>query len=234
MRKIALLAAVALLGLGLGAPSSARAGDNAAIAINTKDGASIFKFAFSIRKVASDVVDQTNAAVAYSSCTNCQTVAIAIEIVLVTGNPSVVTPTNVAIAINDQCTLCVSVADAYQWVIGTGGNVHFSEHGMQEIRRIVKAIRELGRSGLSAAEIQARLEELVKELAQVISNDLVASGNGKEHGGNQQTTQPAQPPPQSTPSGTTSAPGTTTTAPETTTAGETTTTTTGSTTTTTP
>lgn len=235
MRRLALLALVALLGLGFGVPAAARADDNAAIAINTKDGASIFKFAFSIRRVAGDVVDQTNGAVAYSSCTNCQTVAIAIEIVLVTGNPSVVTPTNIAIAINENCTLCISVADAYQWVIGTGGNVRFSAHGMQEIRRIVNAIRDLGKEGLSAAEIQARLEDLVTQLAQVLAAELVAAGeSGEEHGGGQETTtQPAEPPPQSTPTGTTTSP-TTTTSPETTTEGETTTTTTTGSTTTAP
>jgi putative peptide zinc metalloprotease protein len=243
VRKLAFVFLVALLGLG--APATARADDNAAVAINTKDGSSIFKFAFSIRKVASGVVDQTNAAVAYSSCTDCQTVAVAIEIVLVTGDPSVVTPTNVAIAINDQCTLCISVADAYQWVLGTGGNVHFSDHGMQEIRRIVNEIRDLGKSGLSAAEIQARLEELVKQLAQVIVDDLVASGqSGEQNGnGNGTTTQPAEPPPQSSTPSTTTAPAsttsttttTTTSEPESTTTSstaETTTTTTGSTTTT--
>lgn len=242
MRKLVLVFLVALLGLG--APATARADDNAAVAINTKDGSSIFKFAFSIRKVASGVVDQTNAAVAYSSCTDCQTVAVAIEIVLVTGDPSVVTPTNVAIAINDQCTLCISVADAYQWVLGTGGNVHFSDHGMQEIRRIVGEIRDLGKSGLSAAEIQARLEELVKQLAQVIVDDLVASGQSGEQNGNgtATTTQPAEPPPQSSTPSTTTAPATTSTTtttttsePESTTTSsttETTTTTTGSTTTT--
>jgi putative peptide zinc metalloprotease protein len=243
VRKLAFIFLVALLGLG--APATARADDNAAVAINTKDGSSIFKFAFSIRKVASGVVDQTNAAVAYSSCTDCQTVAVAIEIVLVTGDPSVVTPTNVAIAINDQCTLCISVADAYQWVLGTGGNVHFSDHGMQEIRRIVNEIRDLGKSGLSAAEIQARLEELVKQLAQVIADDLVASGqSGEQNGngnGNGTTPQPAEPPPQSSTPSTTTAPAsttsttTTTTTSEsesTTTSGTETTTTTGSTTTT--
>jgi putative peptide zinc metalloprotease protein len=233
MRKVALLAVLALAGLGFGAPSAARADDNTAVVINTKDGASIFKFAFKIRKIGGDVVDETNAAVAYSSCTSCQTVAIAIEIVLVTGNPSVVTPTNVAIAINDQCTLCVSVADAYQWVVSVPAGFRFSHDAMREIKRIVKAIHDLGKSGLSAAEIQARLEELVKELAKVIADDIKAGGAGaNDHGDeNETTTEPAEPPPQSSSTATTTAPETTTTTTtETTTEAETTTT--GSTTTT--
>src|SRR3982751_4246692 len=85
-----LLAALFAFGLATGTPPAASAGDNAAIAVNTKDGTTVFKVAFAIRHVLGDVVDQTNGAVAYASCTDCAAVAIAFEIVLVTvdGSPS--------------------------------------------------------------------------------------------------------------------------------------------------
>jgi hypothetical protein len=71
-RLLLLLALLLALLLPLAAPGQARAedggGDNAAVAINTKDGSSLFKFAFSIKKVLGEVVDNTNAAVAYASC----------------------------------------------------------------------------------------------------------------------------------------------------------------------
>ena len=60
-------------------------GDNAAEAINEKDGKSVFDLAFDVREVSNGVVDQTNSAVAYANCENCQTVAIAVQIILVTG-----------------------------------------------------------------------------------------------------------------------------------------------------
>ena len=219
MRRLTLVLVALVIAVGPAAarPDAARA-DNSAVAINTKDGSSIFKFAFAIKRVAGDVVDETNAAVAYASCTQCQTVAIAIEIVLVTGNPSVVTPTNLALAINDQCTLCVTVADAYQFVVSAPEGFSFSPHGMQEIRRIVKAIRELGKGDLTAAEIQARLEELVKELRAVLVDELANAGKEQgDEGG------------RGPPNGTTTAPTTTgeqptTTPPETTTTEATTTT----------
>ena len=200
---LALLALVIAAAPAAARPNLAHA-DNAAVAINTKDGSSIFKFAFAIKRVAGDVVDQTNGAVAYASCTDCQTVAIAIEIVLVTGDPSVVTPTNVAIAINDQCELCITVADAYQFVLGTGGNVHFSPHGMQELRQIVNEIRDLGKQDLTAADVQARLETLVAQLRDVLVTELVAAGNssGSSAGGQ------SQPPPESTTTEPTSTPST--------------------------
>jgi putative peptide zinc metalloprotease protein len=124
MRRLSLFLVSLLLAAALAGVSPAAAwaeesddggsADNAAVAINTKDGKSIFDFAFSIRRVAGDVVDETNAAVAYNECEECRAVAVAIQIVLVVGHPSVVTPTNLAVAVNYQCTLCESLAMAYQ------------------------------------------------------------------------------------------------------------------------
>src|SRR3712207_6568132 len=106
-----LLAFLLATGLAVARPDAAAAGgDTSAVAINTKDGSSVFRLAFAIKRVAGDVVDNENAAVAYSRCERCRSVAISIQIVLVTGSPSVVTPKNVAVAVNEQCTLCTSFA----------------------------------------------------------------------------------------------------------------------------
>jgi putative peptide zinc metalloprotease protein len=178
-----LLALVLALAAGFARPDVAQAddddgasGDNAAIAINTKDGASVFKFAFSIRNVAGEVVDETNAAVAYSSCEQCETTAIAIQIVLVTGSPSVVTPQNLAIAVNENCTLCETFAGAYQIVLGTGGPVRFTGEGRRRIAEITRSIRRLRREDLSPAELKARLDTLVADLKEVLQTELVPVG----------------------------------------------------------
>jgi putative peptide zinc metalloprotease protein len=179
-----LLALVLVLGAALVRPPLAHAddegggssGDNVAVAINTKSGSSVFKFAFSIRKVAGDVVDETNAAVAYSSCQECETTAIAIQIVLVTGNASVVTPQNLALAINEGCTLCETFAGAYQIVLGTGGPVRFSGEGRRRIAEITEAIRSLRQEDLSPAELNARLDTLVADLKEVLQTELVPVG----------------------------------------------------------
>src|SRR5437762_83625 len=124
-RRLLTILLAALLGVGfaVGSPAAANA-DNAAIAINTKDGTTVFKVAFAIRHVMSDVVTETNAAVAYNSCNDCDSVAIAFEIVLIEGSASDIEPQNLAIAINENCTACVAVVEAYQFVLGTGSAVH--------------------------------------------------------------------------------------------------------------
>jgi putative peptide zinc metalloprotease protein len=163
-------------------PAWAGPGDNSAVAVNTKDGASVFKLAFAIREVAGDVVDSQNAAVAYASCNDCQTVAIAIDIVFVMNDPSVVKPTNVAVAVNDLCTNCQTLALAYQFVIGVSGPVHFTATGRQEIAQIRQRLEDLKQSNLPIAEIRDRVEVLIARLKNVLRTQLVQSGKaGRAH-----------------------------------------------------
>ena len=174
----ALLAAVTLAGA---APGAALAQDNTAVAVNTKDGASVFKFAFDVRRVMNGVVDQTNAAVAYANCADCQTVAIAIQVVLVFGDANVVTPENYAIAINEGCETCATLASAYQFVLGTPEGFRFSKEAWKRIIAIRKEIRDLGKDEeLSIEQIQARVDALVNELRGVIKADIAAGGARRE------------------------------------------------------
>ena len=174
-----LLALVALAAPGI-AHAEDSGQDNAAIAVNTKDGSSLFKLAFKIRRVAGDAVTATNAAVSYASCTSCRTTAIAFEIVLVTGNPSTVTPTNVAIAVNYECTLCQTFATAFQFVVSTGGPVRFTAEARQELAAIRKELRELKRADLDPAELDARTQALADRVKAVLATGLVKVGSEAE------------------------------------------------------
>ncbi|MDQ1396909.1 MAG: putative peptide zinc metalloprotease protein [Acidimicrobiaceae bacterium] len=169
--------------IGVATPGSAFASggqDNSAVAVNTKDGSSVFKFAFSVARVMGDTVTSTNAAVAYASCTDCQTTAIAIQIVIVEGDPSTFTPTNTAIAINEACNLCDTLASAYQFVVQASGPVHFNADGNQQLHEIRRQLADLRQANLSGPEIQARLDELMGQLRQVLATDLVAAGKPGE------------------------------------------------------
>jgi putative peptide zinc metalloprotease protein len=204
-----LLALVAAFGPGQAFADTGSGGANSAIAINTKDGSNLFDLAFAIRHVMGYTVEQENAAVAYASCTSCQTTAIAIEIVLVEGDPTTVSPTNAAIAINQSCTLCDTFATAYQFVISTGGPVHFSEEGVQELHQIRQEIESWGKQGLSNEQIRALLPDVIDRIKQVLVTQLMPDGQSAEHQSDEnstttQTTE-AQPnaPPDTTPTTTT-------------------------------
>jgi putative peptide zinc metalloprotease protein len=184
MKRLLILVAALAAGAALAAvrPDAAQAQDTAAVAINTKDGSSIFRLAFAIKRAAGDVVDSTNAAVAIASCSECQTTAISIQVVLVTGDPEVANPQNIALAYNVLCTACDTLASAYQWALSTDGQVHFTAEGNQAVAEIRRQLRELGRSDVSGAEIQARLDELMQRLNRVLEQELVAAGKSRSSG----------------------------------------------------
>lgn len=173
MRRMIVLTVASLLLLLAGPAHAWEGGDNTAVAVNTKDGTTLFRFAFSIHKVMNGTVDQTNAAVAVSSCTDCQTVAIAIQVVLVMGDADTVTPTNLALAYNIGCTLCETYAAAYQFVWSTSGTVHLTAEGNRKIADIRKRFKELEGAGLTIEQLQQQVEVLVNELVQVLQQELV-------------------------------------------------------------
>jgi putative peptide zinc metalloprotease protein len=158
-------------------PSPAAAGGNggntSAIAINTKDGFDVFRVAFAIKKAMGDVVDNGNAAVAFASCTECQTVAVSIQVVLMMNDPSIVTPTNLAIAINQDCTLCETLAYAFQVILTTDGPVKFTHEGRKEITGIRKELLSMRHEELTITEILARLDMLMDRFFRVLMEEMI-------------------------------------------------------------
>jgi putative peptide zinc metalloprotease protein len=177
-RALILVAAAivfALVGTGAG---PAQAQDNTAIAINTKDGTDIFKLAFKIARVNQDIVDQSNGAVAFNSCEQCQAIAIAFQVVLIFSDPAVVSSQNLAIAINYECDACVAFASAYQWLLTTGGPVHFTAEGNERLAEVRKRLHDLANSNLSIEQLQAELDEIKNDLADILATELVPAGQG--------------------------------------------------------
>jgi putative peptide zinc metalloprotease protein len=193
-----LLAAVVAITLGVGRATPAHAQDNTAIAINTKDGTDIFKLAFKIARVNQDIVDQSNAAVAFNSCEDCQSIAIAFQIVLIFSDPAVVSSENLALALNYECDSCIAFASAYQWLLTTDGPVHLTAAGNGRIAELRKRLRDLANADLTADQLRAELDEIRDEVADILATELVPAGK------------PENPPPPQTTTTTTTTPTSTT------------------------
>jgi putative peptide zinc metalloprotease protein len=156
----------------------AEAGDNAAVAVNLRDGSSKFQLAFKITRVNGDVVDSSNAAVAAASCSDCQTVAVALQAVLIFSDASVITPTNFAFAFNLDCERCYTLATAYQFV-STTGIVRFTADGNRRIAEIRRQLQALRSAELSIEEIQARVDVLAGQLLDVMRTEIVSPGRAE-------------------------------------------------------
>lgn len=152
--------------------------DSAGVAVNTKDGSSIFKLAFEVHRTMSDVADESDAAAAHGSCEDCRTVAVAIQVVLVMSDPMTANAENVADAITGSCISCETLASAYQYVLGSDGVVHFDAAGNQELTDIRQALVELskGSDGMAVDAIEAEVGALVDQLYAVIDEHLVVVG----------------------------------------------------------
>jgi putative peptide zinc metalloprotease protein len=172
----ALTLALALVASASPRPASASTGgDTTAVAINTRDGSSIFRLAFNVRRVMDSTVDSGNYAVAVASCTDCQTVAISFQIVLVMSDPDVFTPENMAIAMNIDCQSCSTMAQAYQFVIGGGGDtLKFDAEGNRRLAELRRRLQELRQSDIAFDQIQQELDAMAAEIADILANNLIA------------------------------------------------------------
>ncbi|HEX7166302.1 MAG TPA: hypothetical protein VF230_04905 [Acidimicrobiales bacterium] len=170
----ALAFALATIPAATGVATASTQGDTTAVAINTRDGASIFRLAFQIRRVADGTIDQGNAAAAIASCVDCQTVALAFQVVLALGDTDTVTPENLAIAINTECSYCLTYAAATQVVIGFDGAVRFTDDGNRRLAELRHRLLALGTDDtLTIEQLNAAVEEARAELADILATELV-------------------------------------------------------------
>jgi len=177
MRRARGLALALLLILACALPAgSAQASphDNVATAITETDGGFASDFAWGIsRQHGGDVVDQLNAAHALARCTDCRATAVAFQIVLVSGSPATVSPRNIAEALNVECTRCVAVAEARQFVRVVEEPVKFTREGMLELRDVRRDLRGVVRQDLAPADLHIAVEREEDRVRAVLADDLV-------------------------------------------------------------
>jgi putative peptide zinc metalloprotease protein len=162
--------------------SSGGNGDsNAAVGVNTKDGKTVYAIRLKIVQVTGDAVDAGNAAVAVNSgCTDCSTVAVAFEGVVVVGSPTDFQPTNLALAMNVDCSGCTAFADAYQQVVQTSTRVRVTKAGRRQIASIRKDLDDLKHSDLTLDQIRARVAADEQAFAEVLRTQLTPVGHVTE------------------------------------------------------
>lgn len=205
-----LLAAFLVQVVGSAAPAVAQSQDNTAVAVNKKDGTSVFKLAFSVKTVTGEV-DATNTAVAYASCSDCRTVAAAIQVVLVSGDVTSASVENEALAVNYQCSECETLAVAYQFVYGDGQELEFTKEGKRRLRDLKKQFYDLKmRDDLTLDELAVEIGRIAAEVAVVVDTEVQAkNASDPPPSGTGTTTTTASSGPSSSTTSTAPAPATT-------------------------
>lgn len=180
MKRRARIALVGALTLGLAAPAAAGGGDNIARALNDKDNTRVNDVKFDIATQSGGAVDNLNQAEAYAKCTGCGAAAAAFQIVLASGNVSSVTPTNVSVAVNDQCTNCKVDAAAYQWVYVTSEPMKLSEGGKEVFSDVKENVKQLVKSGLTGPELRSELDAQAARVKEALGRYLVATDGKRD------------------------------------------------------
>jgi putative peptide zinc metalloprotease protein len=174
---------VGVVGLGIGAYavdgalSSGNGGSSSAVAVNTKDGTTKYAIALKVVPVTTGTVTSGNAAVAVNAgCTDCSSVAISFDGLVVWGSPSAVVPTNIAWSENIDCIDCTAVTDALQVVTGTGGMAMVTGEGRRQIAAIRVDLESLRTEDLTLDQLTARVQADEQAFVGVLHNDVFPIG----------------------------------------------------------
>src|SRR5438270_17989 len=92
-------------------------GHNVVQVVNRVDGRLNVRGRVDFNIITGPTVRPVNAAYAYSSCNGCQTLAVALQINLISMTATDIRPVNLSKAINYSCHDCLTVADAVQYTI---------------------------------------------------------------------------------------------------------------------
>ena len=93
-------------------------GDNQSLAVNTTDNSVTYDVAIAMVWVTDeDPVLNVNEAYAFASCSDCVTVAVAFQVVVIVGSADVIVPQNLSGALNYDCFRCITASVASQLVI---------------------------------------------------------------------------------------------------------------------
>jgi hypothetical protein len=153
--------------------AQASTGENLAQATIEQDGGRAFDFAWDISTQRGGVVDQANKAHAAARCTGCEATAIAFQVVLVSGAPSTVAPTNEAVALNLECTQCEVVAEARQFVRVVDAPVRITAAGRRELGDVRRTLRDLEAQDPPIDQLHQAVESQEARVRRVLDSELV-------------------------------------------------------------
>ena len=106
--------------------------------------------------------------------------AISFQVVLAGGDPDTVTPTNVAVALNEQCTTCLTAAFAYQFVVAGEGRLRLTLDGERRLARLRRDLRRLEDVDLTIEQLKAELDAAADEIRDVLATEVIRDPRRRE------------------------------------------------------
>src|SRR2546423_4249622 len=160
-----LLAVLFALPLALHPSPAAAVGgpSNIVIVVNHTDGRLAIRGNVQVTREPGMIAAPQNFAFARASCTDCQTIAVALQLNFASTSARYVAPQNVAVASNDVCAGCTTLALAYQ-VFFTVDDPTTTPDGVREAMRDLDAeLRAVSTDpNITLAEAETRIATVVE------------------------------------------------------------------------
>jgi hypothetical protein len=135
------------------------------------------EISFQVRQDAGPRAIALNTAFAESDgCTGCRTIALSIEVDLVSGTTSAVAASNRAISLDRGTTNSQTLADALQFVVATGGtNVSLSATGTAALNAIVQSLTNEAYSSTPVTQLNSDINAAIPSIQQILTTDVVST-----------------------------------------------------------
>ena len=153
-------------------PLAPEEGDNQALAVNTTDDTASYAVAFALVWAdGAEPLENSNEAYALASCQDCAAIAVAFQVVLVVGEANAVAPQNISVAVNYECTSCLTYSLAVQLFVTLDGPL--SDGATASVEKLWREIMEYGLNigQVPLNEIQAQLTQYEQQILDIIEKD---------------------------------------------------------------
>lgn len=131
-------------------------------AVNRVDERLRIKGRIQLNRIPGERVAPMNLAFSFGSCTDCETLTVALQLNLYERGASFVAPENYAVALNYECTRCRTVARAFQYTIPTDDPEDVPREVRELIKELQRELREVRKDrSIGIVEAERRIQGVI-------------------------------------------------------------------------
>jgi hypothetical protein len=177
-RAAAVLVVVATALVGAHPAFAAEGGgaDNVVQVKNVVDGALQARANLSLAHDSAPIVQNQNIAIAESSCSGCRSVAVAEQAVIVDGAVSDFEPANAAVATNDGCLDCETLAYARQDILVSDHVVVLGADAQAQILDLEDQMQAIAASDEAFDQMTVDLDSLAQQVVSILQTAIEQGG----------------------------------------------------------
>jgi hypothetical protein len=137
-------------------------GKNEVRAVNRRDGQLDVQGNIQLKRIPGPTAQPVNLAYVYSSCIDCTTIAVALQINLISRDARWITPQNAAVALNERCSRCRTFAVALQYTYQVDAPQTTPQEVAELMREMDRELQAIATAkGITIQEAAARLDAVI-------------------------------------------------------------------------